>query len=268
MSQTTSTNSTRSIFITGAAAGIGRAIAERFAKAGWFVGLYDVDEAGVMALRQQLGASRCHAGRLDVSNTDDWARELEAFFKAAGGRLDVLVNNAGVSVTNYFEEAELIRHHRLIDINLKGVVNGCHLALPYLRRTPQSRVVNLCSASALYGQPMLSTYSATKAAVRSFTEALDIEWQRFDIRVVDVLPLFVNTAMVANDVSKMKTVQTLGVRLSADDIAASIWRLAQGAPGSLPVHTPVGMQTKLFYLLSKLSPDWMNRLVTARMAGH
>lgn len=269
MSQNISTRHTKSIFITGAAAGIGKAIAERFAKAGWFVGLYDVDEAGVQALLTQLGGSaHGHAGRLDVSNPDDWAHQLEAFFKAAGGRLDVLVNNAGVSVTNYFEEAELIRHHRLIDINLKGVVNGCHLGLPYLRRTPQSRVVNLCSASALYGQPMLSTYSATKAAVRSFTEALDIEWQRFGIRVVDVLPLFVNTAMVANDVSKMKTVQTLGVRLSADDIAASIWQLAQGSPGSLPVHTPVGMQTKLFYLLSKLSPDWMNRFVTARMAGH
>ncbi len=263
-----SSSNTKSIFITGAAAGIGRAVAERFAKAGWFVGAYDVDEVGVMALRQQLGAARCHAGRLDVSNPDDWARQLQSFFKAADGRLDVLVNNAGVSVTSYFEEAELSRHHRLIDINLKGVINGCHQALPYLRLTPQARVVNLCSASALYGQPMLSTYSASKAAVRSLTEALDIEWQRFDIRVVDVLPLFVNTAMVANDVSKMKTVQTLGVRLSADDIATSIWRLSQGSPGSLPVHTPIGMQAKLFYILSKLSPDWVNRIVTARMAGH
>jgi len=86
--------------------------------------------------------------------------------------------------------------------------------------------------------------------------------------VVDVLPLFVNTAMVANDVSKMKTVQTLGVRLSADDVAMSIWKLAQGAPGRLPVHTSVGLQTRFFALLSKLSPDAVNRFVTARMAGH
>lgn len=258
----------KSIFITGAAAGIGRAVAERFAQAGWFVGLYDVDEAGVQALRQQLGAERCHAGRLDVSQPDDWERQLEGFFNAAGGRLDVLVNNAGISVTAPFAEADLARHTRLIDINLKGVVHGCHLAFDYLRRTPDSRVVNLCSASALYGQPMLASYSATKAAVRSLTEALDIEWQRHGIRVVDVLPLFVNTAMVANDVHKMKTVQTLGVRLSPEDIAHSIWRLAQGPGRRLPVHTPVGLQAKLFYLLAKMSPDWANRLVTARMAGH
>ncbi len=262
------TDPVRSIFITGAAAGIGRAVAERFAAAGWFVGAFDVDEAGVQALRQQLGEAHCHAGRLDVSQPGDWAVQLDAFAKAAGGHLDVLVNNAGIAVTSLFEEADLSRHHRLIDINIKGVVNGCHAALPYLRRTPGARVVNLCSASALYGQPMLATYSASKAAVRSLTEALDIEWARYGIRVLDVLPLFVNTAMVANDVSKMKTVQTLGVRLSADDVARSIWRLAQGTASRLPVHTPVGMQTRFFALLSKLSPDVVNRFVTARMAGH
>lgn len=256
-----------SIFITGAAAGIGRAVAERFAQAGWFVGLFDVDEAAVQALRQQLGPDRCVAGRLDVSRAEDWAPQLEAFWQAASQRLDLLLNNAGVAVTSPFEDADLARHHRLIDINLKGVVNGCHTALPFLKRTPQARVVNLCSASALFGQPMLSTYSATKAAVRGFTEALDIEWQRHGIRVVDVLPLFVNTAMVRDDVSKMKTVQTLGVRLSADDVARTVWRLSQGKPSRLPLHSPVGWQTRLFYHLAKHTPDAINRFVTARMAG-
>ncbi|RTL27102.1 MAG: SDR family oxidoreductase [Burkholderiales bacterium] len=259
---------TRNIVITGAAAGIGRAVAERFVQAGWFVGAYDVDEAGLQSFSQQWGQQRCRTGRLDVTDQQDWAQQLADFVQAAGGHLDVLVNNAGVSATDHFEKIPLARHHRLIDINLKGVVNGCHMALPYLTRTPGARVINLCSASALYGQPMLSTYSATKAAVRSFTEALDIEWQRHGIRVVDVLPLFVNTAMVANDVSKMKTVQTLGVRLTPADIAESIWRLANRAASRLPVHTPVGLQTKLFYLLCKLSPDAVNRFVTARMAGH
>lgn len=258
---------TRSIFITGAAAGIGRAVAHRFASAGWFVGLYDVDEAAVQALAQDLGPTRCQAGRLDVSRSEDWAKPLEAFWHAAGERLDVLFNNAGVAVTSPFEEAELTRHHRLIDINLKGVLNGCHAALPWLRRTPGARVINMCSASALYGQPLLSSYSATKAAVRSFTEALDIEWQRHGIRVVDVLPLFVNTAMVADEVSKMKTVQTLGVRLSADDVARTVWRLAGQAPQRMPVHSPVGWQTRLFYQMGKWSPDAVNRFVTARMAG-
>lgn len=221
----------------------------------------------MLELQRHLGQSNTHAGRLNVSNASEWALQLASFVLASGGRLDVLVNNAGVSVTSLFEEVPLASHYRLIDINLKGVINGCHHALPYLKLTPGSRVINLCSASALYGQPMLSTYSAAKAAVRSLTESLDIEWRRHGVRVVDVLPLFVNTAMVTNDVHKMKTVQFLGIRLSADDVARCIWRMAQRPNFRLPVHTPVGLQTSAFYALSKWSPEWMTRFVTARMAG-
>ena len=256
------------ILITGAAAGIGRAVAERFARAGWFVGLFDLDEAAVSALLQQISPGQGVAGRLDVARPDDWARALQDFAQASGQRLHVLFNNAGVAVTSPFEQADVARHHQVVDVNLKGVINGCHAAHALLRGTPGSRVINMCSASALYGQPELASYSATKAAVRSLTEALDIEWRAQGIRVVDVLPLFVNTAMVTNEVSRMKTVQRLGVRLGPDDVAQAVWRLANQASGQLPVHTFVGMQTRAFALLSKLSPGFMNRWVTARLAGY
>ena len=104
--------------------------------------------------------------------------------------------------------------------------------------------------------------------MRGLTEALDIEWRRQGIRVVDLLPLFVDTAMVRDDVHRMKTVKTLGVRLSADDVAQAAWSLAQRASHRLPVHTHVGLQTKFFALLSKLSPGWLNHWVTAKMAGY
>ena len=83
----------------------------------------------------------------------------------------------------------------MVDVNVKGVVFGCHAALPHLRRTPGSVVVNVSSASALYGQPGLAVYSATKSAVCALTEALELEWRPHGVRVVDVLPLFVRTAM-------------------------------------------------------------------------
>ncbi len=256
------------IFITGAAAGIGLAVAERFARAGWFVGLYDLNAEAVQQLRQRLGAEQGIAGRLDVAQASDWATALADFARASGGRLDVLFNNAGVSVTLPFAQADLARHHLVVDVNLKGVMNGCHAAHALLRATPGSRVINMCSASALHGQPELASYSATKAAVRGLTEALDIEWRGQGIRVVDVLPLFVDTAMVRNDVSRMKTVKMLGVRLSADDVALAVWSLSQRAAHRLPVHTHVGLQTKFFALLSKLSPGWVNHWVTAKMAGY
>ena len=256
------------ILITGAAAGIGLAVAERFARAGWFVGLYDLNGDAVQALRQRLCADHGIAGRLDVAQASDWTLALQGFAQASGGRLDVLFNNAGVSVTLPFAQAELARHHLVVDVNLKGVMNGCHAAHALLRATPGSRVINMCSASALHGQPELASYSATKAAVRGLTEALDIEWRGQGIRVVDVLPLFVDTAMVRNDVSRMKTVKMLGVRLSADDVALAVWSLSQRAAHKLPVHTHVGLQTKFFALLSKLSPGWVNHWVTAKMAGY
>jgi NAD(P)-dependent dehydrogenase (short-subunit alcohol dehydrogenase family) len=256
------------ILITGAAAGIGRATAERFARAGWFVGLYDLDAASTQVLQQQICPDRGIAGRLDVARPADWQIALEAFYQASGQRLDVLLNNAGVAVTRPFEQAELARHHLVVDINLKGVINGCHAAHPFLKQTPGSRVINMCSASSLYGQPELASYAATKAAVRSLTEALDIEWRHQGIRVVDLLPLFVNTAMVSDEVSRMKTVQALGVRLGPDDVARSVWDLANRPWHRLPVHTHTGIQTKAFALLSKLSPAFMTRWLTARMAGY
>lgn len=261
-------HNTPTLFVTGAAAGIGRAVAERFLAAGWFVGAYDIDEAGVLALQAMWGRERCVVGRLDVTSPDDWQVALAGFEQATQGRLDVLFNNAGIAVTRPFEEAELARHHRLLDINVKGLVNGCHLAFGLLKRNPGSRVINMCSASALYGQPDLATYSASKAAVRSLTEALNIEWRRHGIHVVDVLPLFVNTAMVTNEVSRMKTVSTLGVRLGPEDVAATVWQLATLPARRLPVHALVGWQTRLFACLSKVSPGFMNRWVTARMAGY
>jgi NAD(P)-dependent dehydrogenase (short-subunit alcohol dehydrogenase family) len=259
----------KSAFVTGAAAGIGRAIAERLARAGWLVGAYDVDEQGVRALAASLagslGEARCLAGPLDVTSPEQWRARLAEHFAAAGDRLDLLVNNAGIAITGAFAETELARLHRLLDVNLRGVVNGCHAAFPYLRKTPGARVVNLCSASAIHGQPRLAAYAASKAAVRSLTEALDLEWAPDGVRVVDVLPTFVDTAMVRQDLQHMRSVDRLGVRLSADDVAAVVQRLAEAPARALAVHTPVGPQARLLSLAAKLSPDALTHFVTSRI---
>jgi NAD(P)-dependent dehydrogenase (short-subunit alcohol dehydrogenase family) len=256
------------VFITGAAAGIGRATALRFAREGWCVGLADVDAQALQSLQRELPEGCAWCTLLDVTDARGWEEALAAFWAFAGQRLDLLVNNAGISATAPFEDTPLARHLAVVDVNLKGVIMGCHTAHPWLRRTPGSCIVNLCSASALYGQPQLATYSATKSAVRSLTEALDIEWRAQGIRVFSVLPLFVDTAMVRDDVSRMQTVRTLGVRLGPDDVAHAVWRLAARPQGASRVHATVGWQTALFALASKCSPAWVNRWVTARMAGY
>jgi len=256
--------SRHSIFITGAAAGIGQATARLFAAHGWFVGLYDVDEAGVRALSRELGEDFTCAGKLDVTNTDDWEGAL-AEFAARAGRLDVLLNNAGILASGPLESIPLARQHRLIDVNIKGVLNGCYLALPYLQRTPRSRVINLCSASALYGQPSLAVYSATKFAVRGLTEALDLEWSEYGIRVMDVLPLFVATDMVTN--MNANSFRKMGAKLTAQDVAETIHKAARYDSKIPKVHWTVGFQTRAFYSLSGAAPDLITRFINSRITG-
>lgn len=255
------------IFITGAAAGIGRATAELFAERGWFVGLYDVAEGAVQALASQLGAQTTLAGKLDVTDAESFARALAQFFEAAGGRLDLLFNNAGIAAAGEFETLRLERLHALVDVNLKGVVNGCHAALPFLIRTRGARVINMSSASAVYGTPGLAVYSATKFAVKGLTEALDLEWARHRIRVMDLLPLFVATPMVAAIEAPLVSVRRLGVRLSADDIAETVWRAAHWKLWRR-VHWYPGAQTKAMALANKLAPGWLNRLTLKLVSGY
>lgn len=255
------------IFITGAAAGIGRATAELFAAKGWFVGLYDVADGAVEALRAQLGHANTAGGRLDVSDPAAFEAALASFWSASGGRLDLMFNNAGLLATGDFESIPLARHHRLVDVNLKGVMTGAHAALPYLRQTPGSCLISMASASAIYGPPAFASYAATKFAVKGFSEALNLEWAREGIRVMDILPLFVSTPMVNDVAAPPKTVGRLGVLLTAEDIAATVWRAAHWRAWPR-VHWYPGVQTKAMALANKLMPAIANRLSMKLVSGY
>lgn len=246
----------KAIFITGAAAGIGAATARLFAKHGWFVGLFDIDQVGLAKLQQELGTQVSMTGVLNVADEQQWQQALHQFFSRTG-RLDVLLNNAGILASGAFEHIPLQQQHRLLDVNIKGVLNGCYLAFPYLQQTGKSRVINLCSASALYGQPSLAVYSATKFAVRGLTEALDLEWSAYNIRVMDVLPLFVQTNMVNN--MDADSIKNIGVHLTAEDVAQTIYQAADYQGKIAKVHWTVGLPTRLFYAVSGAAPDWLSR---------
>ncbi|MFD7846615.1 SDR family NAD(P)-dependent oxidoreductase, partial [Nocardia sp. NPDC059764] len=110
------------VLVTGAAAGIGRAIAARFAREGWTVGLYDIDADAVARTAAEIGG-RTITGAFDVTDAAGWDRALKEF-AGATGRLDLLVNNAGILVSGAFGEIAVERQHRVVDVNVKGVLNG------------------------------------------------------------------------------------------------------------------------------------------------
>lgn len=249
--------------ITGAAAGIGRATAEAFIKAGWFVGAYDIDETNAAAWATSQGPERACSGALNVVDVEQWRAAIADFEHKAGG-LDVLVNNAGVLVDGPFAELDIAAQKRVIDINVTGVMNGCHAAKTALTASG-GRVINMSSASAFFGQPNLAVYSASKFAVRGLTEALSVEWADAGVAVSDIMPLFVNTSMVQN-MKDVPATRRLGVRLTPEDVAAVIVRAAQAKRPRL--HYCVGLQSRSLKQMLRLSPDWLARYTNALIGGH
>lgn len=247
----------QSIFISGAAQGIGAAIAELFYHEGYKVGIYDINTEEAEHLAQRLG-ERAQAGKLDVSNYADWKQALQVF-NAWAGEINIVVNNAGILYSGSFESTDIEAHHRTININVNGVLNGCHAAFPYLKNASFARIINLSSASAIYGQADLVSYSASKFAVRGLTEGLDVEWQKFGIRVLDIMPLFVKTAMVKD--MDAATIQKMGVHLSSEDVAKQILKVVHAKDTFFTAtHHTVGIKAEVMYHLSRINPQWINRV--------
>jgi len=253
------------IFVTGAASGIGRACAELFARKGWFVGLYDINADGVASMAAALGDNNAVSGALDVSDPEAWRQSLSAFWERSGQRLDVLLNNAGILSSGRFEEVPLDKHQAMLSVNVRGMITGCHCAFPYLHETHGSRVINIASATAIYGQPELATYSGTKFAVRGFTEGLDLEWGKLGIRVSDIWPSFVKTAM-ADGFNQIPSAKSLGIRLAPADVASTVWKCATARRLIHKTHWTVGMQAGVLALATRLAPSVLTRWVVQRIA--
>jgi NAD(P)-dependent dehydrogenase (short-subunit alcohol dehydrogenase family) len=250
--------------ITGAAGGIGTATARLLVKQGWFVGVADLDEGRLSELMTELGPDNAIAIPLDVVNTQAWERALAGFF-ARTGRLDLLINNAGILASGPFESTPLERHHAQVNVNIMGVLNGCYFAKPYLAATKTpGRVINLSSASATYGQASLAAYSMTKFAVRGLTEALNIEWQIDGIRVMDIMPMFVQTEMIRD--MNAQSIRKMGVHLTPEDVAGVIWKAATYRGSYGKVHWPVGFMAAWFHRMTNLSPDRLSRFIARQIA--
>jgi NAD(P)-dependent dehydrogenase (short-subunit alcohol dehydrogenase family) len=242
------------ILITGAASGIGAATARLFHRQGWQVGLLDIDHQALATLAAELG-DVWHA-ELDVADPAAVKVALADFCALHGGQLRLLFNCAGILRCGHFEEIEAAEHARILQINVLGLLQMTHAAFPYLKATPGAQVINMGSASGVYGVPHLASYSASKFAVRGLTEALDLEWAKHGIRVGDLMPPFVSTPMLNNQQFQAPVLQRLGVRLQAEDIAEAAWQQAH----SSAVHRPVSLQFKLMYWAGQLTPGWISRL--------
>lgn len=251
----------KSIFITGAGAGIGRETARLFASKGWFIGAADRDEKALEELKAELGDSVCSIHGLDVTDEPGVIRALEAFAECTGGTINALHNNAGILAVGPFERMKMSDQRTMIEINVIGVINLLHAAFPYLKASPGAVVVNMSSASAIYGTPDFASYSASKHAVRALTEALDIEWEPHGIRVCDLMPPFVNTGMVQANVGASPLFQGLGVKLAPEQVATEVWKQVC----SPRLHRPVSGQFKVLWPIARAMPSKITRAVMKKL---
>jgi NADP-dependent 3-hydroxy acid dehydrogenase YdfG len=254
----------KNIFITGAASGIGAETARYFSKRGWYCGVYDVNSEGIAQIADEIGLDNCHAATLDVRNRNDWNKAVLAFADATEGSMNVLFNNAGVGRHGWFEDVSGDDNDWVIDVNVKGVVNGVQACLPYLRETPGARIVNTASTAGIVGSPQLAVYSATKFAVRGLTEALDSEFRDLDIRVTSLMPWFVDTPildMVAKEGANTKMsdqIKANGSNVYPVSMAAEqAWEAAHGKD----IHYMVGKDAKSARFMTRWLPGRVRKAV-------
>lgn len=220
--------------VTGGSSGIGLATARLLHEGGASVAVLDLDPSG---------APDGTAGvRADVGDDDSVCEAVEHAASTLGG-IDILINNAGIGAAGTVEDNPDDQWHRVLDINVLGIVRTTRAALPYLRRSPAPSVVNTCSIAATAGLPQRALYSASKGAVLSLTLAMAADHIGEGIRVNCVNPGTVDTPWIgrlldaADDPEAERAAfdarQPHGRLVSADEVAAAIVYLAGPGAGSV-----------------------------------
>jgi len=210
--------------ITGGAGGQGLAEAAVFAREGARVYLADIVDDGPAAAKR-FGDSVSYI-RLDVTEPEDW-RAAVAAIEAESGRLDVLVNNAGVVGRGTLESTGIAEWKRVLDINVTGAFLGMAAVTPLMRRQRSGSIINIGSMAAMEGYPAIP-YSASKWALRGLSKTAAMELANWGVRVNAVHPGLVDTPMITNPVHNdaVRAMTPMGRSAAPEEIAAVVLFLA------------------------------------------
>lgn len=256
------------VVVTGGSSGIGRSTAALFARRGCTV--YELSRSG----RDETGVTHITA---DVTSQEELRAAFAEIF-AREGRLDLLVNNAGMGISGAVEFTEPAQAHRIFEVNFFGVFLCCREALPYLRQTKGARIINLSSVAAALPIPFQAFYSATKAAVNALTLALDNELRPFGIRVSAVMPGDTRTGFTAAREKSEEGAALYGETISGavslmerdehagmppEAIAATVLRVSRKKRPK-PLYT-AGGKYQLFLLLAKLLPTGISNWLVGKI---
>jgi len=247
------------IVITGAASGLGRAIALRYAKEGWTVCVADMhhergEETVEMISSRKGGAAFFHY--CDVTSNEDLEKVAQAMDERFGGT-DIIVNNAGIAAGGAFEDETLAGWERMLSINLMGVVKGCKAFVPRFKRQAHGHIVNIASMAGLLSMPFMSSYNVAKAGVVSLSETLYGELTPYNIHTTCICPSFFKTNLTESvgdsDKQLVENIQRYMEKsaISADDIADMIYAAVEDKQLFLLPHD----KAKEAWLFKQNQPD-------------
>lgn len=256
------------VLITGGSSGIGKALAFSFGKAGANIVVTGRQEAPLREVSEQLSTAGIEHLTLvaDVSvraDNERMVRETLVRF----GRLDVLINNAGISMRAMFAETDPEVLRKVMDINFFGTVYATHYALPHLLKTGGS-IVGISSIAGYRGLPVRSGYSASKFAMNGFLEALRTELLHEGVHVLTACPGFTTsnirfTALGKDGEVKGETMRDEGAMMSAEEVAERILAATMARRRSLVLTT----QGKFTVFLNNWLPGLMDKLVYNTLAN-
>ena len=249
------------VIITGASSGIGKAIACKFAKEGCRLALAARRINLLEQLKEQLKGTEILIQQTDVSKEDECKRLIEETVKKFG-KIDILVNDAGISMRALFEDLDLSVIHQVMNVNFWGTVNCTKFALPYLLKTKGS-VVGVISIAGFIGLPGRTGYSASKFAIRGFLDTLRIENLKNGLHVLVAAPGFTSSnvrkaALTANGTPQGETPRKENKMMSAETCASHIVKAVKKRKNQIILTFTEG---KLAVFLEKIIPGIMNKLI-------
>jgi len=250
--------------VTGAASGIGRALAVDLAKLGAPLALADVNSAGLEETRGMLGNAVARTYAVDVSKAaavEDFARAVERDF----GRAQLLVNNAGVALMGTLAEVSLEDMAWLMGINFWGVVHGCKFFLPLLQREKDAHIVNLSSIFGLIGPPGQTAYAASKFAVRGFSESLREELRETGVKVTSVHPAGIATPIA--QAARAGRGVTTAARHEAEEYFKKVAVISPQEASSVVIKGILGNKNRVLIGADAYRIDRMQRLFPARASA-
>lgn len=258
----------KNAIVTGAASGLGRALAVGLGCKGWCVAVADVNAAGseeTLRLVRQAGGTG-FVEELDVRHIEEW-EALRERLKARWDNLDLLANNAGVAGSGCVGEYSLENWRWILDVNLWNGINGCHTFVDWLKANPRgAHIINTCSLAAIVSAPTMAAYNVTKAGMLALSETLYSELMPYHVGVTAICPSVFKTNLLDNARWCREEERRLFLhgfeqaRMTADDVA----KAALVAMERKQLYVVVPFESRLNWYLKRLAPTWLLKRV-ARM---